>query len=682
MEIRVALIGNPNVGKTALFNALTGSRQHVGNWPGVTVEKKEGFYTHNDVSYHVVDLPGTYGLTARSTTEAIARNFLFEEKPGIVVNIIDSSNIERNLYLTLLLLEAEANVIVALNMTDIATHRGNVVDAKKLGELLGVPVVPTVAAKGVGIEDLKEAVRAAPKRKNAFQHPSYGEAEKYIRQLEEAVRKDEDLLNKATSFWIATRILEGDPDITALVSASNSKKKILDAVSEAKKGLCDEPRIVLADARYAAAEKITRSVLVQDHTKETSTSEKLDRILLHKILAIPLVLFLMWAAFNLTFTVSAPFVSLIESGFSYVGAAVDGRIANAELNSLVVYGVIGGWGSIVAFLPPIFFMFLVLSFLEESGYMVRAAFVMDRFMSVMGLSGRSFIPFVLGFGCNVPAILSTRAIDDRKERFVTLLVTPLMSCQARLPVYILVGGAFFGEYAGSVVFSLYLLGIVFAVLMAQVLRKFVFLGEPEPLFMELPPYHAPDFAAMLRHAWRRCMMFLRKAATVLFVGSLLMWFVCTHPWGVGGIGESYAGMVGKVLQPLFSPLGFTWRGVVALLSGFIAKEIVVGTMGVLYGVGGNEAALQVSIAHDMTPLTAYAFMAFVLIYTPCLATISVIWSETASRRWALFSVGYSIALAYLVALAITFGGAFVGSGVSSCVSVLTECAFLALLTAT
>ena len=410
----------------------------------------------------------------------------------------------------------------------------------------------------------------------------------------------------------------------------------------------DDPELALVNKRYELIDQIVSRV-VRRVGPEVSLAEHLDRILLHRFLAIPIFLAVMWAIFQFSFKVSAPFMSLITLLFDQLAALARAHIAGPQWASLVADGICGGLGFVLSFIPPIFFLFLAIAVLEDSGYMARVAFVWDHLMSRIGLSGRAVIPLMLGFGCNVPAIMATRVIEDEQSRLITILINPLMSCSARLPVYVLIAGAFFGDFAGTAVFSMYLLGILLAILVALLLRRSLFRSEPTPLLLELPEYARPTLKNVLLHTWDRGRLFLRKAATILFAGALLIWFLSTHPWGVE-VADSYLGRLGRAVAPLFRPLGFPWQAVVALLSGFLAKEIVVGTFGVLYSVS-SEAAIGTAIAASMSPVAAYAFMAFVLIYVPCLATIGAIKGE-AGPRWAAFAVGYELVLAYLVALLI------------------------------
>lgn len=664
-KIRVALAGNPNVGKTVIFNGLTGARQHVANWPGVTVEKKEGRYAYNGVEVEVVDLPGTYSLSPYSIDERIARDYIVEERPDVVVDIVDASNLERNLYLTTQLLETGAKVVVALNVMDEAEARGMKIDAKKLSDILKVPVVPMVAVKGVGFKELKDAIYEEAKReKRRRATVGYGKAEEFISSLEVEIEGCPKL-EKYEKRWLAIKLLENDSEVIQRVrdyGCLELVRKAEDARKTMKKELGD-PETYFADKRYEFIDSILGLVLTKAE-KGWTFSDMLDMVLVHRAFGIPIFLVLMWAAFQFTFSVSAPFSDAIDWFFSWLGEVAGSSIPDPALRSLVSDGIIGGLGSVLVFLPPILFLFFVLSLMEDSGYLARAAFVMDKAMHKVGLAGKSVVPMLLGFGCNVPAIMATRSIEDRKDRLLTILVNPLMSCPARLPVYVLFAGAFFAGNEGSVIFSMYLLGIVLAAILAFLFRKVLFKGAPSPLILEMPPYRTPTLKSTLIHMWERGSMFLKKAGTIIFLGVVVVWFLSTYPGGPGSdIGTSYVSMLGHWLQPIFSPMGWDWRAAVALFFGFIAKEIVVGTYGTLYGLeeaSEESQSLRAALHGTFTPLNAYAFMAFVLIYVPCVATVGVIKQETGSWKWTIFAVVYELVLAYVVALAIIGLGHLIG----------------------
>jgi len=661
-ELKVAIIGNPNVGKTTLFNALTGEKQHVGNWPGVTVEKIEGYGKVDGVRVHYIDLPGVYSLSAYSIDEKIARDFILTENPDVVVDIVDATNLERNLYLTLQLLELKANVVIALNFMDEVEKRRMDIDVKKLQEFLGIKVVPVVAREGKGIEELKRAILETA-RHGVIRKVEVG----YGRDVERAILEIEGMLaderikcrhcpfaklclgSDRERHWVSTRLLEGDDEANKVVDREIALRAMeLRRELEKKYG---DMAAYFAKKRYELIGSIVRQCLKMEEMEETF-SDRMDRVLLDKYLGIPIFFVIMWLAFKLTFDVAAPFTLLIEKLFDELGKWVAGSIPNETMASLIGEGIIGGVGSVLVFVPNIFLLFFILALLEDSGYMARAAFVMDRVMYRIGLHGKAFIPMLLGFGCNVPAIMATRTMEDERDRLLAIMINPLMSCSARLPVYVLFAGIFFAGKEAGVIMSMYLLGILLAVMMALLLRKFLFQGKPSPFIMEMPPYRLPTLRNIVSTTWNRGKMFIKKAGTIILLGVVIIWFLANFP--DGGIEESFLAMIGKAMQPLFAPLGWSWRAVVALLAGVVGKEIVVGSLGALYG--GN---LSSALAADFTQVEAFAYMAFVLIYVPCIATIAAIWQETRSIKWPLFTITYEILLAYGVALAIVAIGGLI-----------------------
>lgn len=649
--IRIALTGNPNVGKTTLFNAFTGSRQHVGNWPGVTVEKKTGRIDWNGHAIEVIDLPGTYSLTAYSADEVVARDYILEEKPDVVVQVVDATNLERNLYLTTQLAELGVPVVIALNMVDEAEATGCTIDRERLSSLLEIPVVRTVGTRGEGLDDLLDAAVREAKTSPHHEHiVGYGnEIEAMIASLVGVLAADKDLGDRYPLRWLAARLLEGDENALAKVKESPVSSRVQDILSGTD---LDEYEAAMADRRY----DVIAAVLPQVRTagaRSMNVSEMIDRVVTDRYLGIPIFLALMWGAFELTFVVAAPFVALIEAGLAWLSAAVAGWLGPAWLASLVGDGIIGGVGSVLVFVPNIFILFLFLSFLEDTGYLARAAFIMDRLMYAIGLPGKAFIPMLIGFGCNVPGIMAARTIEGEKDRLITILVNPFISCSARLPVYILFAGAFFGAAAGAVVFFLYVLGISTAIGSAKLFRHTILPGESSPFIMEMPPYRLPTVGTSLLHTWSRGAMYVRKAGTIILAGALVVWCLASFPFGVEyGSSESLAGSLGRLLEPLVAPLGFDWKIAVALLFGLVAKEVVVGSLGVLYGTGEGGDALSTALLADpgLSAATALALMVFVLLYTPCLATIATIRKETGSWRWAGFSVAYGLVLAWTLSL--------------------------------
>lgn len=674
--ITVALAGNPNSGKTTVFNQLTGARQHVGNWPGVTVEKKEGLFQRDGRRATIVDLPGTYSLTAYSLEEVIARDFIVEEKPDVVIHIVDASNLERNLYLTTQLLELGARVVVALNMSDVAESRGDRIDVAKMAQLLGCPVVPTVGHRGEGIEELMEAAFqvAAQPPPEELPHLHYEpEVEEEVTRLVALMAADPSLAERYPLRWLAVKLLEGDENVAEKVrSLSADGAKLSGAADESRRHLetiiGDDVEMVIADSRYGFIRGVDQEAVERAPGDRLTLSDQIDKVVTHRVLSLPIFLGLMWVTFQLTFTLGGRGADWIDAGIGWLGQQVAALLPEGPVQSLVVDGLIAGVGSVLVFLPNILLLFFMISLLEDSGYLARAAFIMDRIMHQLGLHGKSFIPLLIGFGCNVPAIMATRTLETRKDRLLTILITPLMSCSARLPIYVLLAGAFFPERGAAVILSLYLLGIVLAILMGKVFRHFLFPGEDLPLVMELPPYRWPTLKGTALHVWERGGLFVKRAGTIILAGSAMMWFLGTFPWGVAYASEqSYAGQLGHLLAPLVRPLGFDWKVAVALFFGFVAKEVVVTTLGILYGFGGEEVTeehpgLKATLQGAMTPLVAYAFMVCSLIYVPCLATVAVIRRETGSWKWTAFAVGYGLVLAWIVTFLVYRGGLLLGLG--------------------
>ncbi|MCD6290564.1 MAG: ferrous iron transport protein B [Anaerolineae bacterium] len=658
----VALAGNPNSGKTSIFNALTGARQHVGNWPGVTVERKEGHFTYAGVHVTVVDLPGIYGLTSYSLDERIARDFLLHGKPDLVVAVVDTTNLERNLYLVLQLLELGVPVVLDLNMMDEIARKGIEIDTVALGQALGVRVVTTVANQEEGIEALKEAIVESEQH-----HPAPTFKLDYGPPVEEEITRLQNMLERSTNLdgyssrWMAIKLLEGDPEAQRQLKGQPQEEEIMSTVMAATvrlEGRLEDGDIEMAlvERRYGFLNGLAKAIIRRKTGMERrlDISERIDRIVLNKYLGIPIFLTLLWGAFQLIFTLGGPVADLVDAFFTWLGeASAKGILALGAPEwaaSLVADGIIGGIGSVLVFLPNILLLFLVIAILEDSGYMARAAFVMDRLMHALGLHGKSFIPLILGFGCNVPAIMATRTLSSEKDRILTILINPFISCSARLPIYVLFAGAFFAQAQGLIIFSLYVLGIIVAIGTALLFRRLFFAHEIAPLVMELPPYRLPSVRSVLIHMWERSRLFLTKAGTIIAITVILVWALASLPPGVEYASEaSLIGGLGRLLAPLLAPAGFGfWQAAVALFFGILAKEVVVGTLGTLYG---GEATLTVAIQSAFTPVSAYAFMVMSLIYIPCIATIGAIRRE-AGWRWALLSVTYSLLLGWLLAVII------------------------------
>ena len=649
-RITVALAGNPNAGKTTLFNNLTGAHQHVGNWPGVTVERKEGSCSFKGYNLRVVDLPGVYSLTAYSLDEVIARKFVVDEKPDVVVDIVDASNLERNLYLALQFLEMDVKLVIALNMMDIALSRKYQIDVKELSRLLGVPVVPLVASRNQGTNELLETIVGVVKGSIQIERPhfSYGhEMDEAVARLEEVIATG-SLAPEYPPGWLAVKLLEGDDEIVNSFSelgtdgeqVLRAKDKSLAHLERVYRG---QAGIVIADARYGFIGGLMKDVLKKPATEKASVSDRIDSVVLNNWLGIPIFAAILFGLFQLTFTISTPLIDWINSGFNRLSDAASG-ITPDWLGSLLADGIIGGVGTVVSFVPIIFLLYLCLSVLEHSGYLTRAAFVMDRLMHHIGLHGRSFVPLILGFGCSVPAIMAARTIESPKDRLVTIMVTPLISCGARLPIYVLLAGAFFTAYQGLVIFSMYAISILLAILFAWLFRKRLVRGDSGHFVMELPPYRLPTIAAVVTFTWQQVRAFLIRAGTIIFLAVVLFWLL------------DYVGAmepIGRAIAPIFSPAGFgQWQASSVLIFGILSKEVIVGTFGTLFAVG--EGALGETIAAQLgwTPLVAFAFMAMCLIYIPCTATIVTIKRETGSWKWTDLVVGYTLLLAWTVAVLI------------------------------
>ena len=675
---RIALAGIPNVGKSLIFNRLTGGRAWVGNWPGVTVEKKVGTLRVNGVEVEVVDLPGIYSLTAYSVDELIARNFIVEEKPDVVVCIVSAINLERSLYLTLSLLELGANVIIDLNMVDLAEKEGYRINHKKLESIIGVPVVPTIAPTGRGIDKLKETIgRAIREKKVQIRIVDYGRiVEEAISKIEETVRSlAPELTEKYPARWIALKLLEGDRDIVGKVSKLSVGKEILDKANQLRELL--EEKIgdlesYIVERRYEKVSEIVKAVVERVAVPRVSMTDLLDSILTHKVVGIPLALSAIYLLFRFAFEVSAPLVDLVD-------VAINGYLHDLALGihglpewftSLLADGIIAGIGAILVFLPVIAFFFLGFAVLEDVGYMARVAFLVDKVFHRFNLPGKTVIPLIIGFGCNVPGVMAARGIEDENERKTTALIAPLASCNARLPVYLVIGSAILGAMAGFAILSLYVLSIILALIVGLLLRRTLFKGVSTGFIMELPPYMAPRLGNVAIKTWERTKRFLFKAGTVIFLATVIVWFLSVMgPGGYLGpealenpqlIRESWVGIIGRSLaSTVFSLMGWDWRAAVALFFGFIAKEIVVSSMAILYGVGEEKLMDVIAESQAFTPLTAYAYMAFVLIYVPCLATLAMIRNEL-GLKYAILALIYEVLLAYIISLSIIGIGSALG----------------------
>ncbi|MCI6775243.1 ferrous iron transport protein B [Methanobrevibacter boviskoreani] len=661
-NIKIGLAGNPNVGKTTLFNNLTGLHQHVGNWPGKTVEQAVGHFEEDNKRFEVIDLPGNYALSAHSIEEIVSRDFIVDEESDAIINIVDAANLERNLYLTVQMMELNANMGVCLNMNKIARKNGITVDVDKLSELLGVPVIEIEANSDVGHKDLLKMIEDLKNHPiNSKDKLVYGnELKEHLQDLVDVISKDKNLLD-VSAFWTAIKLLEDDEIVMDKVQQSSMSNPIFLEVRKVKDHLKDiygvSAEEVIADARYAYIDGLINECVKLPENRQLTLSEKIDKVVTNRILGIPIFLIIMWVVFQVTFTIGAPFQDLLDAGFTALGDAVTAGMGENMISSLLVDGVIGGVGSVLSFVPQIILLFLLLSLLEDSGYLARAAFVMDRVMhKVLGLHGKAFIPMILGFGCGVPGIMATRTMEHEEDRLVSMMLIPFMSCTARLPVYLMFVGIFFASNQGNVIFSLYLLGVIVAIIVAAILKKSLFKGVSTPFVMELPSYKLPTLRGVLMHTGEKTWGFVRKAGTIILAAAIIVWVLSYFPAGVEyGSQASLIGQIGTVIAPVFSPLGFgNWQAAVALLFGMVAKEVVVATLTSV--LGGSTAAL----ATIFTPLTAYAFMVFVLLYIPCFATIGTIKQESNGWRWPLIMVCVTLVTAFIVSFLVFHVGLLLG----------------------
>ena len=674
-EIRVALVGNPNCGKTSLFNMASGSHEHVGNYIGVTVDAKEGNFEYGGYHFKIVDLPGTYSLSAYSPEELYVRRNLIEDIPDVVVNVVDASNLQRNLYLTTQLIDMNLKVVMALNMYDELEARGDKLDIKQLGYLLGIPIVPTVSRVGEGLEALFDKVIQVDENSDPHLarhiHINHGaELEQSIDRLKELIQKNSDIRYKYSTRFLAIKYLENDKEVEAVIEKLPNRDEIIVARFQEQQRINEmlqsSAESALVDAKYAFVQGALAETYepYQGKKKRTTLTDKIDALVTHRWAAFPLFLMVLYFVFNSTFVIGEHPVRWIESIVSHFSAFVASVMSDGWLKDLVVDGVIGGVGSVLVFLPNILLLYFFISLLEDSGYMARAAFIMDKLMHKIGLHGKSFIPMIMGFGCNVPAILATRTIESRKSRLITSLIIPLMSCAGRMPVYILIAGAFFPKHAGLVMLGLYALGILMAVLGAKVLSRF-FKEDDLPFVMELPPYRVPTAKSIFRHTWEKGRQYLQKMSGIILICSMVIWFLGYFPNNdrydtpQQQQEHSFIGYVGKAMEPALKPLGFDWRMGVGIVAGVGAKELVVSTLGVMYAgeepvdldSNADETRLQRALIKSVTPAGALAYMVFILLYFPCIATFIAIRNETGGWKWALFTAVYTIVLAWVMAFA-------------------------------
>ena len=716
--INVALVGNPNSGKTSLFNLASGAHEHVGNYSGVTVDAKEGYFDFEGYHFRIVDLPGTYSLSAYTPEEIYVRRHIVDETPDVIINVVDSSNLERNLYLTTQLIDMNVRMVVALNIYDELESSGNTLDYHLLSKLFGVPMVPTVSKKNRGLdtlfhvvinlyegvdffdkqgnmnpevlkdltewhdsledrknheeEHLEDYVREHKRKGRVFRHIhiNHGpDLEKAIDAVKEEVSKNEFIRHKYSTF-LSIKLLENDPDIESFVRTLPNAGEIFRIRDKMAKRVQDtmneDCESAITDAKYGFISGALKETFTDNHLEQAQTTKVLDAIVTHRIWGYPIFFLFMYLMFEGTFVLGEYPMMGIEWLVGQIGDLIRNNMSEGPLKDMLVDGIVGGVGGVIVFLPNILILYFCISLMEDSGYMARAAFIMDKIMHKMGLHGKSFIPLIMGFGCNVPAIMASRTIENRKSRLITMLINPLMSCSARLPIYLLLVGAFFPNNASLVLLSIYAIGIFLAVLLARLFSKFLVKGDDTPFVMELPPYRMPTAKSIFRHTWEKGAQYLKKMGGIIMIASIIIWFLGYYPnhEAYETVAEqqenSYIGQLGRAIEPVIKPMGFDWKLGIGLISGVGAKELVVSTLGVLYvdDPEADEASLAERI--PITPLVAFCYMLFVLIYFPCIAALAAIKQESGSWKWALFAACYTTGLAWLVAFSVyQIGGMFV-----------------------
>jgi ferrous iron transporter FeoB len=705
--INVALVGNPNCGKTSLFNLASGAHEHVGNYSGVTVDAKEGFFDFQGYRFKIVDLPGTYSLSAYTPEEIYVRQHIIEETPDIIINVVDASNLERNLYLTTQLIDMNVRMVIALNMYDELEASGNKLNYRLLSKLFGVPMVPTVCKKNLGIEHLfhlvinlyegadffgkngeinKEVLKelqdwhrtnvneaeheehmddyVAPdnSRQKIYRHIhiNHGpDIEKGIEYVKAEISKNEEIRHLYSTRYLSIKLLENDKSVEKVIHTLPNSVEIFAAKEKAARkiqvAMNEDSESAITNAKYGFITGALKETFIDNHLEKDQMTKVLDTIVTHKIWGYPIFFLFMWIMFQGTFSIGAYPMAGLEWLVDVLRHFVENTMTAGPLKDMIVDGIIGGVGGVIVFLPNILLLYFFISLMEDSGYMARAAFIMDKIMHKMGLHGKSFIPLVMGFGCNVPAILASRTIENRKSRLITILVNPLMSCSARLPIYLLLVGTFFPGKASLVLLSIYVTGILLAVLMARLFSKVLVKGEDTPFVMELPPYRMPTMKAITRHTWEKGQQYLRKMGGVIMIASIIIWYLGYYPNhnAYKTVAEqqenSYIGQIGKAIEPAIKPLGFDWKLGIGLVSGVGAKELVVSTLGVLYTNDAGVSKKSLAERIPITPLAAYSLMLFVLIYFPCIATLAAIKQESGSWKWAAFAALYTTSLAWIIA---------------------------------
>ncbi|MCH5247146.1 MAG: ferrous iron transport protein B [Muribaculaceae bacterium] len=685
--INVVLIGNPNCGKTSLFNVASGAKEHTGNYGGVTVDSKTGHFYHNGYRFNIVDLPGTYSLTAYSPEELYVRKYLRENNPDVIVNVVEASNLERSLYLTTELIDMDHSMVIALNMYDELRRRGDRLDYELLGKMIGVPIVPTVSRTGEGVNNLFDTVikvyeQTSPEVRHI--HVNLGlELEKAVREIREVLKKDPYLNQHFSPRYVAIKLLEEDSDIESLIG-ENARDKIAAVINKYKERLMSSPEsddipTRIADEKYGFITGALAEVMERSGKKDVNNTKVIDAFVTNRLFGFPIFIIILLLIFWATFVIGAYPQAWIEDFVAWTSQLVNDFMPDGPLKDLIAEGIIGGVGGVIVFLPNIMILYFFISFMEDSGYMARAAFIMDRIMHRIGLHGKSFIPLLMGFGCNVPAIMASRSIESRSSRIVTILINPFMSCSARLPVYVLLIGTFFEPHAALIFLLVYGIGVVVAVFTARMFQRTHFLKEETPFVMELPPYRIPTFKSTMRHMWWKGKQYLQKMGGIILLASIVIWALNYFPLRsqdsstpemqskleaglpnnqIDTGHDSYLEMLGKIVNPVMEPLGFTWRSTVAALAGLPAKEVIVSTLGVLYTgdeevsesrLGSKLMAENPVTGHpDFTSPEALAFIVFVLLYCPCIATLTAIIRETGSLKYGLFSVLYNTSIAWLV----------------------------------
>lgn len=698
--INVALVGNPNCGKTSLFNVVSGAHEHVGNYSGVTVDAKEGFFEYQGYHFRLIDLPGTYSLSAYSPEEIYVRKHIIEETPDVIINVVDASNLERNLYLTTQLIDMNVRMVVALNMYDELQASGNKLDHEKLSRLMGVPMVPTIGRNGYGIDELfhhlidiyegsdfvtkniKKNVRSEVMEDLESWHkdfiPNHQEGEheffrhihinhgpiieKSIDEIKKALAFNEEIRHKYSTRFLAIKLLEMDKDIEKVVLDFPNGTDIIKVrnkeASLIQKSLNEDSEQAITDAKYGFITGALKETYTDNQLEKEQTTKVIDSIVTHRIWGYPIFFLFMYIMFECTFVLGEYPMMGIEWIVEQIGILIESAMPNGPLKDMIVDGIIGGVGGVIVFLPNILILYFFISMMEDSGYMARAAFIMDKIMHRMGLHGKSFIPLIMGFGCNVPAIMASRTIEDKKCRLITILINPLMSCSARLPIYLVMVAAFFPHTGSIVLLCIYATGIFLAVLMARLFSRFLVKGADTPFVMELPPYRMPTGKAIIRHTWEKGAQYLKKMGGIIMIASILIWFLGYYPnhktynTTAEQQEHSYIGQIGKAIEPVIKPLGFDWKLGIGLLSGVGAKELVVSTLGVLYTNEEDIESVNLSNRIPITPVVSLAYMLFVLIYFPCVATLAAIKQESGSWKWALFAAIYTTTLAWIVAFSV------------------------------